>query len=225
VSAQRILAISAHPDDETLGCGGTLLKHRAAGDSLYWLVMTQPDAPDYPEQVMERAAAQVACVAKEYGFEECSKAGFPTTRLDTVPQSDIIGRVRETIAQVQPSVVYLVHEGDVHSDHLAVFSATLAVLKPFHMSKWGVRRILSYETLSSTEAAAPHAMHAFVPNSFSDITPYLERKIEIMRHYESEAQPEWFPRGVSAIRSLARFRGATIGVEYAEAFMLVRELM
>jgi LmbE family N-acetylglucosaminyl deacetylase len=88
-----------------------------------------------------------------------------------------------------------------------------------------VRRVLCYETLSSTEAAPSRPDRAFIADVFSDITPFLDRKIEMMGLYESEAQADPFPRGPSAIRALARYRGATIGVEYAEAFMLIRELM
>jgi hypothetical protein len=101
----------------------------------------------------------------------------------------------------------------------------MSVLKPFYMTQLGVRRVLSYETLSSTEAAPPDPARAFVPEIFSDITPYLDRKIEIMALYESEAQPALMPRAPSGIQSKARQRGATIGIEYAEAFKLIWEIM
>jgi LmbE family N-acetylglucosaminyl deacetylase len=100
----------------------------------------------------------------------------------------------------------------------------MAVCKAFYMRALGIRRILSYETLSSTEAAAPHHCRAFVPNVTVEITPYIERKVEIMGLYGSEIQAEPFPRSPSAIRALARYRGAGIGVAQAEAFVLVREV-
>jgi LmbE family N-acetylglucosaminyl deacetylase len=221
----RILAISAHPDDETLGCGGTLLKHRAADDRSYWIIATEAHAPQWPVEIIERKAAEVARVAEAYGMERCLKLGFPTVRLDTVPQTDLIDRMRDAVSQVRPELVYLVHEGDVHTDHHAVFSAAMSVLKPFYMARLGVRRVLCYETLSSTEAAPPRMDRAFVPNVFSDITPYVDRKIEIMKLYETELQEDPLPRGPSAIRGLARYRGATVGVQYAEAFTLIRELV
>jgi LmbE family N-acetylglucosaminyl deacetylase len=221
----NILAISTHPDDETLGCGGTLLKHRAAGDTLYWMVVTQPDTPDWPTDIVERAAAQVARVGAGYAMEHIFRLGLPTTRLDNRPQIELINAIRVGLAAARPEIVYLIHAGDVHTDHRAVFSAALSVLKAFYMRQLGVRRVLSYETLSSTEAAAPQAASAFVPNVYSDIGPFLERKLELMSLFETETQSELYPRGASAIRALARFRGATIGVEYAEAFMLIREVM
>lgn len=221
----KILAISVHPDDETLGCGGTLLKHRAAGDSLFWLIITQAHEPQWSAEDIQRREREIEQVTAAYGFEEVFQLGFPTVLMDTVPLEDVITRIRKVVREVQPDCVYLVHTGDVHSDHRIVFEASMAVLRPSHMGKLGVRRVLSYETLSSTDAMPPSQARAFVPNVFSDITPYIERKLEIMALYPTEVQPYPMPRALESIRALARFRGATVGVEYAEAFMLIREIL
>jgi LmbE family N-acetylglucosaminyl deacetylase len=221
----RALTISVHPDDETLGCGGTLLVHRADGDELFWLIVTQSHEPQWSADVIERKAAEVQNVAAAYGMVRTITLGMPTVRLDTVPQAELMDAIRGAITEVRPEVVYLVHDGDVHTDHHVVFQATLGVLKAFYMRELGVRAILSYETLSSTEAAPPQSSRSFVPTVYRDVTSHLETKIEIMRLYLSEAQPDPLPRGPSAIRALARYRGATIGVEYAEAFMLIREIL
>jgi LmbE family N-acetylglucosaminyl deacetylase len=202
-----------------------MLKHHDRGDRLYWLIVTQAHEPQWSKAVIERKTEEVQRVAAVYGVQQYFRLGFPTIRLDSVPQTELINAIRDVITQVTPHIVYLVHEGDVHTDHHAVFGAAMAVLKPFYLARYGVQRILSYETLSSTEAAAPHYARAFIPDVYSDITPHIERKIEIMGLYESEAQPDPMPRGPSAIRALARYRGATIGVEYAEAFKLVREIV
>ena len=148
----------------------------------------------------------------------------PRSPMDTIPLGDLIEKIWDVIAEVKPNVVYLVHDGDVHTDHRVVFTATLSVLKSFYMRKWDVQRILCYETLSSTEVAPPQPYRFFVPTVYSEITPYLHEKAQIMNMYETEAQSELLPRGQSAIYALARYRGATIGVEYAEAFMLIREV-
>ena len=221
----RVLAIAAHPDDETLGCGGSLLKHCEAGDQIYWLVVTKAHEPEWSASELERKSEEIHQVSEAYGVKKCFELGFPTMALDIVPLSELIDKIRSAIDEVKPHVVYITHEGDVHSDHRIVFSATMSVLKPFYMARLGVSRILSYETISSTEAAPGAPERAFVPNVFSDITPYTDRKLEIMGLYESEIQPDPKPRGPSAIRAQARYRGAAIGVEYAEAFRLVRELV
>lgn len=217
----QVLIISAHPDDETVGCGGTILKHRAGGDSLFWLIITQAYEPNWPAETIQRKADEVAAVTQAYQFEKIYKLGLHTTRLDTLPQVEIMMGVREVVSEVKPDWVYLVNRSDVHSDHRVVFEATMAVFKPFFK---GLTRILCYECLSSTDAAPALPEHAFIPNVFSDITPYIDRKIEIMKLYKTESQPDPLPRGPSAIRALARYRGATIGVEYAEAFVLIREI-
>lgn len=220
----KVLAVSAHPDDETLGCGGVLLKHQAAGDTLSWLIVTQSYQPQWTAETIERKATEVAEVAEAYGVKQCFKLGLPTAKLDTVPMADLIEEIRQVIDETSPETVYLVHGGDVHTDHQLVFTAAMSVLKPFYMGKLGVRRVICYETLSSTEAAPCQRNMAFAPNIFSDITPHIDRKLDILRMYSSEIQPDPMPRGPSAVRALARFRGATISVDYAEAFMLVREL-
>jgi len=152
------------------------------------------------------------------------KLGFPTVQLDHIEQFQIIEDIRNVVSDIKPEVIYLVHDGDVHSDHHAVYTAALSVLKPFYMTRLGVRRVLCYETLSSTDAAPVQPHRAFLPTVFSDITSYIDRKLEIMDIYQTETQPDPLPRGPSAIRALARYRGATIGVDYAEAFSLVREI-
>jgi LmbE family N-acetylglucosaminyl deacetylase len=220
----KVLTISVHPDDETLGCGGTLLRHRADGDQVSWLIVTQAHAPQWAAEIIERKAGEVGRVAAAYGMSGLVRLGLPTVRLDALPQAEVMDALRGGIEGLRPEIVYLVHGGDVHSDHQVVFQSTMCVLKAFSMGKLGVRRVLSYETLSSTEAAPPQGGRQFLPNVYHDITPYLERKIEIMAMYATEAQGDPWPRGPAAVRALARYRGATVGVEYAEAFMLIREV-
>ncbi len=219
----KVLAIAAHPDDETLGCGGMLLKHKVQGDHLSWMIATETHQPEWSAQTVKQKAKEVTQVAAAYGMKTCIKLGFKASRLDTVPQAELIRKIRQALERLRPELVYLVHGGDVHSDHRALFAAAMAAMKPLHMAQLGVRRIVCYETISSTEAAAPVGAAPFLPQIVNDITPYLERKLKIMALYKSERQADPAPRGASAIRALARVRGSTIGVEYAESFMLIRE--
>lgn len=221
----NVLVFSAHPDDETLGCGGTLLKHKASGDDVSWAIATVCHEPQWPAELISRKADEVDRVADAYGIKKFWRLGFPNARLDTIPTADLMVKLTEVVCAARPEIVYLLHGGDIHTDHHALFTAAMSVLKPFYMSRLGVRRVLCYETLSSSDAAPPQFERAFVPNMFCDISPHIDRKIEIMQMYESEIHIDPMPRGPSAIRALARFRGAIISVPYAEAFTLVRELM
>lgn len=220
----KVLVIAPHPDDETLGCGGTLLRHREENDELHWAIVTRLQQTPGNEATMAQKSKELDKVAEAFGMRTVSKLGFSTTRLDVSPVSDVIDKIRSAVDAVKPEVVYLVHSGDVHTDHQIVFAATMSVLKAFYMKMLGVRRVLSYETLSSTDAAPQMQSRLFAPNTFFDITPYMERKIEILSLYQTEKQPEPLPRSSSAVRALGRYRGASIGVEYAEAFMLIREI-
>ena len=220
----EVLVISAHPDDETLGCGGTLLKHRESGDRISWVVATVCHEPQWSRDLIERKAAEVDRVAAAYAAR-LFKLGFPNAQLDTIGTHELMTPIERVIEEVRPKVVYLLHAGDIHTDHLALSTAVMSVLKPFYMARRGISRILGYETLSSTDAAPQRGERVFMPNVYSDITPYLERKIEIMGLYESEIHAEPMPRSRSAIRALARFRGSTVSTEYAEAFMMIREVM
>ena len=220
--SRRVLAVAVHPDDETLGCGGSLLKHQNEGDSLYWLILTRAWEPRWSKEAITQKQREVERVTQAYGFKECFWLEFPSTRLETVPMSDIVEAVRKVVTQVGPEWVYVVNGTDIHTDHQIGFQAVMSVLKPLSMAELGVWRVLAYETLSETEAAPPSSQ-GFVPNVFSDITPYLEGKLEIMRLYETEVQPAPQPRSPEALRAIAGYRGATMGVKGAEAFMLIRE--
>jgi LmbE family N-acetylglucosaminyl deacetylase len=220
----NVLILSVHPDDEALGCGGTILKHRAAGDEVHWLIATQGTEPQWSADIIALKSEEVARVAEAYGMQTVTKLGLPAARLDTLPHADVMAGLGKVLASVRPHTVYLVHWGDIHTDHHAFFTAAMSVMKPFYMRRDGLHRVLCYETLSSTEAAPPLMHRHFAPNVHSDITPFIDRKIEIMDLYASERHPDPMPRGPSAIRALARYRGAAISVDYAEAFVLVREV-
>src|ERR1043166_5163352 len=220
----RILAIAPHPDDETLGCGATLLKHKAQGDRLFWLIVTRGHEPQWSAELIARKDDEIKKVKDAFGFEQVFPLGFPTIKLDTVPLDEIITAIRKVIDAANPECVYLNPSGDVHSDRRVLCEAAMSVLKPFYSGRTGVRRVLTYETPSSTDAMPASAGNSFAPNVFNDITPHLTRKLEIMSLYETEQQPFPLPRSSESIQALARYRGSTIGTEFAEAFMLVREV-
>lgn len=218
-----VLVICAHPDDETLGCGGTLLRHAENGDRISWLIATRATGDRWTDEIRRQKDEEIRRVADAYSVTERFELKIPSATLDHVPLGQLMDGIAHAVKKVRPSIVYVVHSADVHTDHHAVFTATMSVLKPFYMRQLGVQRIMSFETLSSTEAAPFRMGGQFVPNLFIDISPKIDRKVEIMNLYSSEQQPDPMPRGPAAIRALARYRGATIGVDHAEAFMLIRE--
>jgi N-acetylglucosamine malate deacetylase 1 len=222
---ERVMVVAVHPDDETLGCGGTLLRHAAAGDSLHWLLLTAAHEPLYAAAEVAGQAAEVSVVERAYPFTSLDWLRLPTTRLETIPLGELVARIREVVARVRPAVLFVPNRSDAHSDHRVAFQATLAVVKSFTMAPLGVRRVLACEVPSETEAGPPLAENAFVPNVLVDVGATLERKLEILAHYRSQVQAEPGPRSLSAVRALARWRGASGGLQDAEAFTLIRELV
>ena len=219
----NILAISVHPDDETLGCGGTLLKHREKGNKIFWFILTQANNKKTTSipNIVALQKQYVSKVAATYNFEDFKQLSFLTTELDRYPLGEIILEVSKYISQIKPSVIYLNFYNDVHSDHRVAFEAVYSCTKNFRYPF--IEKILMYESLSETEFAPAIQNNAFVPNVFVDISPFMEKKLEIMKLFTTEQMDEPFPRAMSSIRALARYRGSRIGVEYAEAFMLLFE--
>ncbi len=218
------LVVAVHPDDETLGCGGTLLRLAQEGTAIHWLVVTKAGF-EYAADFMLKQTSQIEAVKRAYPFTSAWDGGFDTCILSDIPLARLIESLRRIIIKIQPEWVFLPHHADVHSDHRVVFNAMSALLKPAGMRLYGVKRVLACETISETEAAMPLAGNAFLPTVYVDVMSTIERKLEIMKLYKTELQPELNPRSLSAIRALARYRGASVGVEYAEAFTLLRELI
>ncbi len=202
-----------HPDDETLGCAGTLLRHRSEGDRIHWLLFTEMRR-EYgwsPDAILERAL-EIETVRDRLGFASTTCLGFPPARLDAIPLADIIAKVAEVIEEIAPDVVYVPYRGDAHSDHAVTFDAIAACTKSFRFPS--IRRVLAYETLSETDSSLDPGHSGFRPNAFVDVSLYLDDKVAAMRTYRSEFGE--FP-------ALAAVRGLASGFAAAEAFMLLTE--
>lgn len=220
----KVLVIAVHPDDETLGCGGTLLKHAAQGDELHWLLVTAMAGPAFGPERIAAQAQRVEAVRAAYPFQSLHWLRLPTLTLDTLPLADLVALLREPIAAIRPERVFLPNRGDAHSDHRVVAEAAQAVVKAFYQTSLGVREVLAMEVLSETEAAPPWPERSFLPNVFVDISATFARKQAILELYTEELHPDPLPRGRSAVEALARLRGATIGTDHAEAFQLLRAI-
>ena len=220
----KILVISSHPDDETLGCGGTILKHKDIGDKIYWLIVTNIDVKDgWDKDIVKERQKEIKRVAEMYGFEKIFKLDYPATKLDVIPIQKIIESISKVIFEIKPEIIYLPNRSDVHTDHQITFKTAYSCTKNFRYPF--IRKILMYETLSETEFAPALPENTFIPNVFVDITKYFEKKLEIFKIYKSEVMEEPLPRSLGSIKALTKYRGSQIGVEYAEGFMLVREII
>ena len=220
---KKVLCVAVHADDETLGCGGTLLKHVVQGDDVYWLLLTGPtlDHPhNFTKDHIAKRAMRVENVAKKFGIK-LIYLEFPTQLLHALDLRDMIKKIDAVIKEVQPNIIYTMFSNDVHSDHRFAFDALYSCTKSFR--KPFIEAIYMMETLSETEFAPALPSTSFIPNVYVDISPYMEKKLEIMKLYESEIMDEPYPRSLSSIEALARVRGSRCGVKYAEAFMLLYE--
>ena len=220
----KVLVVAVHPDDETLGCGGTLLKHKYNGDKIFWLIVTSiHEEHGYDREAVEQRKKEINRVGEKYRFDGVFSLNFPTIHLDEIPISDLVTSISNVIVQAKPNLIYLPFKGDIHSDHRIAFRAAYSCTKSFRYPF--LKKILMMETLSETEFAPATKEEAFVPNIFVDISDFLEQKLKIMEIYQSESDEHPFPRNTINIQALATFRGATAACKYAESFMLLKEII
>ncbi|SPH16891.1 hypothetical protein DEA8626_00405 [Defluviimonas aquaemixtae] len=215
-----VLVIAPHPDDETIGAGGYLLRAKASGHAIHWLIATEMRAEDgWPEDKIRRREGEIDRVTEAFGFASVTKLGHSTARLDTLPVGDLVASIGQVVRRIAPETLLVPHRGDAHSDHAAVHDAGIACAKWFRYPS--VRWALAYETLSETDAAIRRG-EAFRPDIFVDISDFLERKLEITELFGDEIGTFPFPRSPEAVRALAQVRGTASGSAAAEAFMLLR---
>lgn len=217
----KTIVIAPHPDDEVLGVGGTLLRRKAEGAKVAWLIVTAISVESgWSEEKVKQRADEIHRVAELFGFDEVFALNFPTTQLDHLPISDLIVEVSNAFRSFDPEEVFVPHPSDVHTDHRIAFNAVASSTKWFRYPT--VKRVLAYETLSETDFGLG-TEQGFRPNVFIDIAPFLEDKLRAMGLYASELGAFPFPRSHQAIRALATLRGAASGFMAAEAFELLRE--
>lgn len=220
----KVIFVAVHPDDETLGCGGTILKHKDQGDEIFWMVLTGPQKglmPHFTDEFLAKRDAMLDGIAKEYGFDETIKLGFPTQMLHTLDLRDIIQKISEVFRRIQPDTIYMMYCHDVHSDHRVAFDAVYSCTKSFRYPY--IKKIYMIEAQSETDFALAMPGNSFTPNVFVDISDFIDRKMEIMAMFKGELLSDPFPRSLSAVKALARVRGSRASVMYAEAFQLLYE--
>ena len=218
----KVLAIAPHPDDETIGAGGTLAQHKALGDEVFWCIVTQGYTPEWPEDILNRVNTQIETVAKLCGFKKVYRLGFPTVKLNSISHLQLCSAFQNVVDEVKPDIIYTTSRNDANLDHRIVYDCTLVSTRPLPGNR--VKRILSYEIGYTNHFGLPSGTTMFQPNVFVDISQYLEQKLNVMSYYKTELRPLPHPRNIECLKLLANERGISVGYEAAECFELVREL-
>ena len=217
----KVLVFAPHRDDEILGVGGTILKRKAAGDHVTVCLVTAREGQELPEKTkiihQEMKNAHAYC-----GIDEYIGMPFYANYLENFSRVEFNTAFYNVIMKVRPDEIYIPFWGDMQKDHRMTADAVMVASRAKHDNH--VKRIYAYETLSETGINVPTPENTFIPNVFEDISDYIDGKLEAMSFFKTQVHP--FPdlRSLEAIESLAKFRGATVNVKAAEAFMLVREI-
>ena len=222
----RILIVAAHPDDEILGCGGTIAKLVEKGDEAFTLILgegiTSRDKTidrKKREKEIEQLKKQALNANKVIGVKKVFTYNFPDNRFDTVTLLDIVKAIEQVKEKVKPDLIFTHYHNDLNIDHKITYNAVITATRP--MKDEEVKEIYSFEVLSSTEWNYPLS---FSPNVFFDISNTLKRKVKAASCYKSEMKKFPHPRSLEFIEMNAKNWGVKTGLEFAEAFQLVRSV-
>lgn len=217
-----ILVIAPHPDDEVIGVGGVISINVKQGNMVCVCFITKGCEPLFSPQSVEILRSEARECHKTLGVSETIFLDFPAVMLEKENRYEINGKVLEVIQRIKPDEVYIPHWGDMQKDHQIVAEACMVALRPKYDHK--VSRIYSYETLSETGWNAPNIQNEFIPNVYVDISEQLQAKLDAMKAYQTQLSDYPNPRSLEAVEALAKYRGSTVNVRAAEAFMLIREI-
>jgi N-acetylglucosamine malate deacetylase 1 len=219
---KNVLIIAPHPDDEILGCGGTMHLLASKGYNIYVLIVTKGDPEIFPEERIKKVREEALDAHRILNVKETRFLEFIAPNLDLESRAQISRSIEKIIKEFDIQILFLPHRGDIHHDHRIVFESALVAARP--VKDCPVKCIYSYETLSETEWAAPFASETFIPNVFFCIENNLDVKLNAFQCYKTQVKIFPGSRSVEAIKALAVFRGVTIGKKAAESFMLIREI-
>ena len=216
----KVLVVSAHADDEILGVGGSLIRHRDQGDEIHWLLVTNLfEELGFSKERIASRQEEVKVIANALNM----KVHMLNYKTMTLTGNDLIPMVPEIskiFTETQPELIYVLNRSDAHSDHRVLFDAVMACTKSFRYPF--IREVLMYECLSETEFAPALPEKAFIPTCYVDISEQMDEKLALMEVYGTELGEHPFPRSKRNIIALATYRGASCGVEYAEAFQILK---
>ncbi len=221
---KKILVIAAHPDDELLGCGGSLAKLSKQGCNIFALFFTDGVSSRDKNNKIEISKRQKNSLKslKILGVKYSKFLTFPDNSLDKVPLINIVKEIEVVIKKFRPSVIFTHSNVDLNIDHEIISRAVVTATRP--KPKFCVKKIFLFETLSSTEWNFNLKKKSFNPNFFIDISKTIDIKIRSAKAYKGEITSWPHPRSLNGIKNLAKYRGQSVGVKYAEAFYLLREI-
>jgi LmbE family N-acetylglucosaminyl deacetylase len=215
----KIIVVSPHPDDETLGSGGALLKYKAQGSDIYWINITNmKEEYGYKAEEVLRKLQQIEQVKEAYQFDGYFDLGLQPASLEKYNSSDIIRKISRIFEEIEPNVVILPNPSDIHSDHKRVFDWCFSCTKVFRYPY--IDTILTMEILSETDFGNVNGN--FIPDYFVDITDSFSKKLEIIKLYKDEIGKHPFPRSEEGLEAIAKLRGISAGTKYAEAFKVIK---
>lgn len=217
----KVLVVVAHPDDEILGMGGTLLKMLDEKDKyeIHILFLSYGEASRGKDAREDLRKKETFLVGKKLGVKIYQSLNFPDNAFDKVPLLDIIKQVEGYINKIKPEIIYSHHGQDLNIDHRITFQAVFTSVRP---SGYIPERVYTFEVLSSTEWQVKNSAYAFLPNYYVNIEKYMQKKVELLEIYSRETAKYPFPRSREGIFVLAQYRGMDCGFRYAEAFQLIR---
>lgn len=224
---ETILVIAAHPDDEVLGCGGTMARLVKEGNKVCSLILGEGVTARDDIRDKNKRAAQLQKLKKQafdankvLGVSDVFFYDFADNRFDTVALLDIVKVVEQVVAKIKPTKIFTHYQKDLNIDHQITYKATIAATRPFLGQK--VREIYSYEVLSSTEWGYPLS---FSPDTFFDISKTMDIKLKAMNQYKTELREFPHPRSLQSIKLNSKVWGIRAGIEYAEAFKCIRQIV
>jgi LmbE family N-acetylglucosaminyl deacetylase len=222
-SVDRAAIVAPHPDDEVLGCGGTIARLAASGARVDVIIMTRGVAPQFDTTQVEQVRREALIAHRELGVADTHFLDLPAAELDHLPAIEINRALGERLDRIAPEVLFVPFVGDIHRDHQITFEAALVWARP--RSAAAPRLVLAYETLSETNWLAPGVTPGFLPNVHIDISEHLDTKLAAFARFASQVRPFPDERSPEAIRALAMLRGATVHRRAAEAFVAVRAIL
>lgn len=226
---KKILVICAHPDDEFLGCGATLLYFAKKGYKIKVVFLSDGETSRNINQkkiksLINKRKKQAELISKKAKFQKPIFFDYPDNKLDKVPILLIIKKLEKEIRNFKPEIIFTHQENDLNIDHSIAFKASLTASRP--MTKTFVKKIICFETPSSSEISFQiYKKKLFNPNLFVDISPFLKKKINLLKIYKSEIKKYPHARSLKNIENLAKYRGSQIGLKYAEAFYILRQVI